>query len=31
MSLDECLPGSAHSHLTGLNNVTDLRLEENRT
>ncbi|QKF53334.1 hypothetical protein FX982_04327 [Pseudomonas graminis] len=31
MSLDERLPGSAHSHLTGLNNVTDLRLEENRT
>ena len=31
MSLDERLPCSAHSRLTGLNNVTDLRLEENRT
>jgi hypothetical protein len=31
MSLDERLSGGAHSRLTGLNNVTDLRLDENPT
>ncbi len=31
MRMDERLPGSAHSRLTGLNNVTALPLDENRT
>ncbi|SET71907.1 hypothetical protein SAMN05216197_12229 [Pseudomonas graminis] len=31
MSLEERLPGSLQRRLTGLNDMTDLRLEENRT